>query len=234
LLKELNSSKDKFFSILAHDLKGPFQGILGYTDILKTEYDSLGDEEIKGLVASLHSVTRNVYNLLEGLLEWSRAQTGRIEYNPTLFMLSEEANNVVQLLKESAVAKEIVFSSTIDNSIKVYADRDMVNTILRNLVANAIKFTNVGKSVKIVAEKRTDNVVVSVIDSGIGMSHEEVGSLFRIDIHHTTLGTNGEEGTGVGLILCKELVQSNGGKIWVESEIGKGSKFSFNLPSSKK
>jgi signal transduction histidine kinase len=182
----------------------------------------------------LYSVTRNVYNLLEGLLEWSRAQTGRIEYNPTFFMLSEEANNVVQLLTESAVVKEIVFSSTIENSIKVYADRDMVNTILRNLVANAIKFTNNGKIVKIVAEKRANDVVVSVVDHGIGMSQEEIQSLFRIDIHHTTLGTNGEEGTGVGLILCKELVQSNGGKIWVESEIGKGSKFSFNLPSSKK
>jgi signal transduction histidine kinase len=234
LLKELNSSKDKFFSILAHDLKGPFQGILGYTDILKNEYDSLEKEEVKVLVSSLYSVTRNVYNLLEGLLEWSRAQTGRIEYNPTFFMLSEEANNVVQLLTESAVVKEIVFSSTIENSIKVYADRDMVNTILRNLVANAIKFTNNGKIVKIVAEKRANDVVVSVVDHGIGMSQEEIQSLFRIDIHHTTLGTNGEEGTGVGLILCKELVQSNGGKIWVESEIGKGSKFSFNLPSSKK
>ncbi len=234
ILKELNSSKDKFFSILAHDLKNPFQGLLGYTEMLHTDYDSLTQEEVRESIASLHSVSRNVYRLLEGLLEWSRAQTGRIEYNPIIFKLSEEAEKVVELSKENALIKGISLSSEIDETILVYADRNMVSTILRNLVANGIKYTNEGSLVKIMATKRKHEVTITVCDEGIGMSKEEIDSLFRIDVHHTTLGTKGEEGTGVGLILCKELVQNNGGKIWAESELGKGSKFIFTLPSSKK
>ncbi|MCF6270959.1 MAG: tetratricopeptide repeat protein [Melioribacteraceae bacterium] len=234
LLKELNSSKDKFFSILAHDLKNPFQGLLGYTEMLHTDYESLTEDEIKESIASLYSVSRNVYSLLEGLLEWSRAQTGRMEYNPILFRLSEEAERVVKLLKENALVKGVSLSSELDETTLVYADRNMVSTILRNLVANGIKYTNEGNLVKILAEKRKNEVVITVYDHGIGMSQEEMDSLFRIDVHHTTLGTQGEEGTGVGLILCKELVNNNGGKIWVESELGKGSKFIFTLPSIKK
>ncbi len=234
LLNELNSSKDKFFSILAHDLKNPFQGLLGYTEILNTEYDTLTQGEVKESIESLYSVTRNVYSLLEGLLEWSRAQTGRMEYNPTLFKLSEEAVKVVDLSKENASFKQISLTSEINDTTMVFADRNMISTILRNLVANAIKFTNSGSFVKITATTSKEEVEITVLDKGIGMSQEELDSLFRIDIHHTTLGTNGEEGTGVGLILCKELVQNNGGKIWAESELGKGSKFIFTLPISKK
>ena len=234
LLNELNSSKDKFFSILAHDLKNPFQGLLGYTEMLHTDYNSLERDEVRESIASLHSVTRTVYNLLEGLLEWSRAQTGRMEYNPILFKLSEEVRKVVELSIKNATLKEISFTAEIDETIIVFADRNMVSTILRNLVANAIKFTNSGNLIKVIAEKKKNEIVVTVLDQGIGMSQEELDSLFRIDIHHTTLGTNGEEGTGVGLILCKELVKNNDGKIWAESELGKGSRFIFTLPSSKK
>ncbi len=175
-----------------------------------------------------------MYNLLEGLLEWSRAQTGRMEYNPILFKLSEEVRKVVELSIKNATLKEISFTAEIDETIIVFADRNMVSTILRNLVANAIKFTNSGNLIKVIAEKKKNEIVVTVLDQGIGMSQEELDSLFRIDIHHITLGTNGEEGTGVGLILCKELVKNNDGKIWAESELGKGSRFSFTIPSSKK
>jgi len=234
LLNELNSSKDKFFAILAHDLKNPFQGLLGYTEMLHTDYEDYTENEIRMSIASLHRVTRNVYYLLEGLLEWSRAQTGRIEYNPTLFKISEEAVKVVELLKENALVKAISLTLEFDEALVVYADRNMVSTILRNLVTNAIKFSETDNVVKIIAVKNTEEIVITVCDNGIGMSQEELDSLFRIDVHHTTLGTVGEEGTGVGLILCKELVDNNGGKIWAESEIGKGSKFMFTLPSSKK
>ena len=234
LLNELNDSKDKFFSILAHDLKNPFQGLLGYTDLLKNDYESLDEDEVRQSISSLHSVTRNVYQLLEGLLEWSRAQTGRIEYNPTFFAISEEIFEVLSLAKENAKAKNIKLNSVIENSIKVYADRNMVNTIIRNLVANAIKFSNSGDCIELSAKLEKSFLIITVQDQGIGMGPEEVNSLFRIDVHHTTLGTSGEEGTGVGLILCKELVESNKGKIWAESEVGIGSKFIFSLPVSKK
>jgi signal transduction histidine kinase/Tfp pilus assembly protein PilF len=234
LLKELNDSKDKFFSILAHDLKNPFQGLLGYTDLLKNEYDLLDENEVRESISSLHSVTRNVYQLLEGLLEWSRAQTGRIEYNPTFFAISEEVNDVINLSEENAKAKNIKVHSQIENSIKVFADRNMVNTIIRNLVANAIKFSNSGGTIEIITAQEKEFVIITIQDQGIGMGPEELNSLFRIDVHHTTLGTNGEEGTGVGLILCKELVESNKGKIWAESKVGVGSKFIFSIPVSKK
>jgi len=234
ILNELNSSKDKFFAILAHDLKNPFQGLLGYTEMLHSDYEEYSEDEIRMSIASLHRVTRNVYYLLEGLLEWSRAQTGRIEYIPILFKLSEEVLKVIELVRENAEMKAISLSVEFNDAVLVYADRNMTSTILRNLVTNAIKFSEAEGYIKISAEKNKDEVVITVCDQGIGMSQEEVDSLFRIDVHHTTLGTVGEEGTGVGLILCNELVQNNGGKIWVESEIGKGSSFIFTLPSSKK
>jgi signal transduction histidine kinase len=234
LLKELNSSKDKFFSILAHDLRNPFQGLLGYTEMLKEDFEDLSREEAKESVNSLYNLSRNVYNLLEGLLSWSRVQTGRIEYTPTLFQLNEEVNKAINLLSENAARKNITLVSSVDNSIMVYADRNMIYTIFRNLIANAIKFSHEKTEVKITAEKKQQEVEIAIIDHGIGISEESMDNLFRIDVHHTTLGTDGEEGTGVGLILCYELVKKNKGKIWVESELGKGSKFIFTLPSSKK
>ncbi|NOX17905.1 MAG: tetratricopeptide repeat protein [Chlorobi bacterium] len=233
LLTELNNSKDKFFSIIAHDLKNPFMGLLGYTELLYKNYDSLSEEDIKEAVKSMYNMSRNLFDLLEGLLEWSRAQTGRMEYNPSLFKLIEESTNVVELFIGNATEKRITLVNDIPQSLLLYADRKMVNTILRNLVANGIKFTKPGGSVKICAEETEKEVTVCVEDTGIGMSEEELGSLFRIDIHHTTLGTENEAGTGVGLILCRELVKINRGRIWAESEINKGSKFKFTLPKKK-
>ena len=232
-LKESNATKDKFFSIISHDLKNPFQALLGYTSMLDESYGTFSQIEVKESISSLNNLTKKVYNLLEGLLEWSRAQTGRIVYNPTFFNLSEEASQVIQLSQANALMKNISLSIEFD-TILVFADRNMVSTILRNLVMNAIKFTRGGGFVKIVAEKNNNDVIVTVLDNGIGISQEEINTLFRIDTTLTTLGTNGEQGTGVGLILCKELVQSNGGKIWVESDVEKGSKFIFTLPNSKK
>lgn len=233
LLKELNSSKDKFFSILAHDLKNPFQALMGYTDMLHDDFDEFSMDEIKSSINSLKNISHNVYNLLEGLLDWSRAQTGRMEYNPTIFKLSEESKSVVELYKQTAISKNINLSTEIDDSINIYADRNMIKTIIRNLVANGLKFTNENGSVKILAEKSKTEIKVIVEDIGIGMSQEIVANLFRIDIHHTTLGTEGEVGTGVGLMLCYELIKHNKGKIWAESELGKGSKFIFTLPVLK-
>jgi len=233
LLKELNDSKDKFFSILAHDLKNPFQALMGYTDMLNDEFDEFSNEEIKNSIKSLQKISHNVYDLLEGVLEWSRAQTGRMEFNPTLFKLSEEANSVIQLYNQNAMNKGISLTSEVNESINIFSDRNMIKTIIRNLVANGLKFTNNGGFVKILAEKTKNEIKVIVEDSGIGMNQNVVDNLFRIDIHHSTTGTEGEVGTGVGLMLCYELVKHHNGKIWAESQLGVGSKFIFTLPIEK-
>ena len=230
LLKELNSSKDKFFSILAHDLKNPFQALMGYTDMLNEDFDEFSNEEIKNSINSLQSISHNVYDLLEGVLEWSRAQTGRMEFNPLLFALSDEVNSIIELYKENANSKGIKLISQIDSQISLFADSNMIKTIVRNLVANAIKFTQNGGSIKILAEKTKSDIKIIVEDTGVGMTQEIIDSLFRIDTNHTTKGTNGEVGTGVGLILCYELVQLHKGKIWAESELEIGSKFIFTIP----
>jgi signal transduction histidine kinase len=234
LLKELNSSKDKFFSILAHDLKNPFQVLIGYTDLLQDSFEEFSKDEIKTAITSINSVSHNVYKLLEGLLEWSRAQTGRMEYTPTQFKLSVEANSVLELYSQNSTSKGISLVSKIDESINLFADKNMINTILRNLVSNGIKFTKRGDSVSILSECSVNEIKIIVEDTGIGMSEKVVDSLFRIDIHHTTLGTEGEIGTGVGLMLCSELVKLHKGSIWVESKLGRGSKFIFTIPISIK
>jgi len=231
ILEELNDSKDKFFSILAHDLKNPFQALMGYTDMLSEDFDQFSNDEIKNSIQSLQSISHNVYNLLEGVLEWSRAQTGRMEFNPTNFILAEELNSIIELYKHSADAKEIKLITEVDPTVSLFADRNMIKTILRNLVANGLKFTKSGGSVKIIAQKHKNEVQIIVADTGIGINSKVIPTLFRIDSHHTTKGTNGEEGTGVGLMLCFELVKQHKGKIWAESELGKGSKFIFTIPS---
>ncbi|PIQ08802.1 MAG: hypothetical protein COW71_09870 [Ignavibacteriales bacterium CG18_big_fil_WC_8_21_14_2_50_31_20] len=230
LLKELNSSKDKFFSILAHDLKNPFQALMGYTDMLNEDFDDFSEEEVKNSIKSLQNISHNVYDLLEGVLEWSRAQTGRMEFNPLLFALSVEVNSIIELYNENANSKGIKLISEIDSQISLFADRNMIKTIIRNLIANAIKFTKSGGSVNILAEKNKSEIKFIVADTGVGMTQEIIDSLFRIDTNHTTKGTNGEVGTGVGLILCYELVKLHKGKIWAESRLGIGSKFIFTIP----
>jgi len=228
-LVDLNANKDKFFSIISHDLKSPFSGLLGLTKMLDEEFDEITDEEKKEMIKQLHSSSNNIYELLEGLLEWARMQSGTIKFEPKLIDISSSGNSVAKLLELNAGKKNIKFSSGLNNAI-AYADENMVKTVIRNLVTNAIKFTNNGGIVKIYSEEENNYQKIIVEDSGIGMSEEDLSKLFRIEIHHTTKGTNKESGTGVGLILCKDLVEKQGGEIWAESEIGKGSKFIFTLP----
>ncbi len=229
--KKLNSDKDKFFSIISHDLRSPFNGIMGIVSLLKNEIENLTKNEIEEAVTLLDNSVNGVYNLLNGLLEWSRVQTGRIEFEPEVIELAEKCNCVTALMKTNASAKNISIINTIGADIRVLADKNMLNTILRNLVSNAIKFSRGNGIIKYSAIVEETTTTVTVADSGIGMSEEDKEKLFRIDIHHTTVGTQNESGTGVGLILCKELVEKNGGKIWVESEVRKGSQFSFTLPN---
>ncbi|MCF6271027.1 MAG: HAMP domain-containing histidine kinase [Melioribacteraceae bacterium] len=229
-LREVNANKDKFFSIVAHDLKSPFVGLLGISEMLDTDYDDFDEKEKRELIRSLYDISKNTFELLEGLLEWARAKQGRMDYNPEKFNLFQVADSLANLLKANAFKKEITLHNSVDINAMVYGDRDMVATVLRNLLANAIKFTPQNGIININAKIENNLMEVSVRDSGIGMSQESIEKLFRIDVNHTTLGTNDEKGTGLGLILCKELIEKHGTNIWVESELGNGSLFVFTLP----
>jgi PAS domain S-box-containing protein len=230
-LVELNATKDKFFSIIAHDLKSPFQGILGYTDILLNEFKTLDDDEKIEFVHSVYNLTQGAYKLLENLLHWARLQTGNIIFNTDFFNLSEALKPQIYLMQESAKKKNIIVKSSIDRKIFVIADLDMLQTIVRNLISNSIKFTNPGGEISVTAEDLNDNIKICVEDTGVGMSKENIQKLFRIEKSFSTKGTEKEEGTGLGLLLCKEMVDMHKGEIWAESEPGKGTKMFITIPS---
>ncbi len=229
-LKEANQSKDKFFSIIAHDLKSPFQGLLGYSQILSTEYETLSEEEKKLFISSIDELSNSAYKLLENLLEWSRLQTGKMVFNPEQLNLFVELFPTLSLVKQTAWNKEIELTYSIDSSIFVQADKNMLSTIVRNLISNSIKFTNSGGNIMVASKLVNNFVEISIADSGIGMRKEDLEKLFKLDKTISTKGTANEEGTGLGLLLCKEMINQHGGKIWVESELGKGTTFFFTLP----
>lgn len=229
-LQELNATKDKFFSIISHDLKGPLNSLTSFSGLLINHTDSLSKEDIQMLAKDLDKSVKNLFALLENLLEWSRSQTGNIEFKPEPFDLATVLEENKALLQTQAQNKKIVLQNTNQSSIPVRAHKHSVNTVIRNLVSNAIKFTPEGGAVTLRAQLGKDQVKVSVTDTGVGMSPEIVSKLFRIDTKHSTKGTADEKGTGLGLILCKEFIEKNGGRIGVESTPGKGSVFFFTLP----
>lgn len=230
--KELNAYKDKFFSIVAHDLKSPFQGLLGITSILNEEFDNLTNEQVKHFLDVMKGATRNVYNLIDNLLEWSRLQTGKFPFTPEILNLYEETLYVKNLLELNLASKKIVMTVNISEDVFIFADKKMLHAILRNLSSNAIKFTNEGGAISISAKENNSFAEISVSDTGVGISPEDLESLFRIDKQLSTRGTNDEEGTGLGLSICKEMILKHNGTIHAESEINKGSKFIFTLPLS--
>jgi signal transduction histidine kinase len=229
-LQQLNSTKDKFFSILGHDLKGPLNSLTSFSGLLINHTDSLSKDEIKMLAKDLDKSLKNLFALLENLLEWSRSQTGNIEFKPEPFDLHTLLDQNVELLKTQAQNKNIVLSDVSRAGIEIRAHKHSINTVIRNLVSNAIKFTPEGGAVTVNAQLGQDEVMVSVSDTGVGMSEDVIAKLFRIDAKHSTKGTADEKGTGLGLILCKEFVEKNGGRIGVQSEVGQGSVFYFTLP----
>jgi PAS domain S-box-containing protein len=229
-LLRLNADKDRFISILGHDLKSPFNNILGFSEVLVEDIRNLDIDEIEEIAGNINKSAKITNNLLEDILMWARTQQGSIAFKPQNLSLSPICSNILEILNPSAYAKNItVFDSSVDH-IHVYTDADMLKTILLNLVSNAIKFTNTGGKITINAEQNSENVIISVSDNGIGISPYDLVKLFDISEVLTTKGTAGETGTGLGLLLCKEFVEKNGGKIWVESEVGKGSQFKFTLP----
>ncbi|MCD4736378.1 MAG: tetratricopeptide repeat protein, partial [Bacteroidales bacterium] len=229
-LRSANATKDKFFSIIAHDLTNPFNAILGFSRLLLDQFEVYNEEERKGMLENIYKATDISYRLLQNLLEWSRAQTGKLEIHPERIDLSILANENISLFKSMAQSKKIRMISEVDYNTIVFADRNMINTVLRNLIYNALKFTPENGKVKVTAEKQNGNYIISVLDNGIGIDEGDIPKLFRIDQQVKRKGTANEEGTGLGLILCREFVEKNGGTIFVESETKKGSKFSFSLP----
>jgi len=231
-LKLLNNTKDKFFSIIAHDLKNPFITLLGFSELLLSDYADLSDDERIYYINEMKKSADISHSLLQNLLQWSRSQTGRIEFNPQNVDLLKLVSGIIDLLKASAERKEISISYNISPGLFVVADEDMLKTIIRNLLTNAIKFTQKGGLVTVETEFNGNYVNIIVKDTGVGMSNKVKENLFRMDISQTTFGTDNEAGTGLGLLLCKEFVEKHGGKISVQSELNKGSLFKFNLALS--
>ena len=229
-LKQLNATKDKFFSIIAHDLRNPFITLLGFSDLLISDFGELTDEEKIYYITEMKKSAEISHNLLQNLLQWSRSQTGRIEFNPQKLDLHDVISSNVELLKASAERKQIKILSEIPKLTYVSADEDMLNTIIRNLLTNSLKFTNKDGKIEINCIHQNSNFQIFISDTGVGMNDKVKANLFRLDVSQSTFGTENEAGTGLGLILCKEFVEKHGGTISVESEVGKGSKFCITLP----
>lgn len=229
-LSELNIAKDRFFTIIAHDLKSPISALMNIIEMMVESYESFEKEEMIGILGQMSKSSKSVYNLLENLLLWSRIQTGRTVYNPDLVDLNFIINENISLLLLNAKEKSIELVNNLNTNINVLCDIGMIQTVIRNLISNAIKFTNENGKININLSESKEFYILSIADSGVGMNQESVDKLFRIDVNHSTLGTKNEKGTGLGLIICKDFVELNGGTIWVESTEGLGSTFSFSIP----
>jgi len=230
-LEELNASKDKFFSVISHDLRTPFNAIIGFSELLWKNVHEFTTAEIKKIAEDLYRTGKETFELLTNLLEWSRSQRGKIEYKPSRLILKDLVHHALKIHEEYAKKKDIMISVTIPDAMAVFADENMVMTILRNLVSNAIKFTRPGGSVRIRSEKKNKTIHISVIDNGIGIDSEHLDHIFSLNKTIASSGTSGEPGSGLGLLLCKEFVEKNKGRIWVESTAGAGTTFVFTLPT---
>jgi signal transduction histidine kinase len=229
-ISNINKQKDKFFSIIAHDLRGPFTGFLGLTELLAEEIEELDKNEIQFAAVNMRKSATNLNRLLDNLLEWSRMEQGLIPFSPKENNVAEIVSECVAPLQETASKKDITIESNINQNITIFADQNILQSVIRNILTNALKFTPRNGIVKIEAREDSGNTIISIADNGIGMDVKMVENIFHLDIKTNRTGTENEPSTGLGLILCKEFVEKHAGKIWVESEEGKGSTFSFNFP----
>jgi signal transduction histidine kinase len=231
-LRELNFNREKFFSIIAHDLRSPFNSILGFSSILKGNVHEFETEIIEKYVGLIHEASIRTYSLLENLLEWSRSQTGQISFSPKNISITELFNEQLAILNENIKAKNLSIISNYHN-IEAYADQNMLMVIIRNLLSNAIKFSNPYSKLKLCASNTEQQTIISISDEGTGMSNERLATIFSPNNISTETGTMGEKGTGLGLMLCKEFTEKHGGTIDVESTLGKGSVFTIKLPKDR-
>jgi len=229
-LKNSNITKDKFFSIIAHDLKSPFQSIIGFSELLVEKIKLKEYDNIEQFGDIIQNSSQRAMNLLLNLLEWARSQTGKMEFKPESVDMVELINDTIDLINDSATQKSIKIEKHLQSDVFLVVDKAMIATVLRNIISNAVKFTDENGEILIKTFSNHDNFIISVSDNGIGIDKANAAKLFRIEESFSTVGTHDESGTGLGLILCKEFVEKHGGRIWVESEVRKGSKFSVELP----
>ncbi|MFH1197932.1 MAG: ATP-binding protein [bacterium] len=229
-LREANATKDKFFSIISHDLKSPFTELLGFSEVLFKSYNTLADEDRKEFIKEIYDSSRKTFKLLENLLMWSRSQRGEIELKPEKININDLADEIIELYRSIAGQKNIIITKKIDENVTAFADRNTITLVLRNLVNNAVKFTNQGGTIQIDGKPGNDKVEISVHDSGVGIPKEFLDKIFRPDFSNKKIRNSPNKGSGLGLVLCKEFVDKNSGEIWVESEFGKSTTFAFSLP----
>ena len=229
-MEALHQTQNKLFSIIAHDLRSPFINILGLSDILLDNVKKSADPESEKCSELINSTAKNTLNLLDNLLNWAKSQTGELGFSPEKIKLSEEIQEIIGLKMANAKSKNISLKYSPSLDIELVTDKNILGTILRNLTANAIKFTNIGGHIEVVTTANEQQVEISVNDNGVGMTAETIRKIFDLSTNVTLPGTANENGSGLGLVLCKEFVEKLGGKLWVESEVGKGSNFKFMLP----
>jgi PAS domain S-box-containing protein len=228
-LEVINKNKDMFFSIIAHDLRAPFNTLLGVTELISGNMDEMSMKEVKEISRVIHSSTNNLFKLIENLLSWSRLQMGVFQINPVKLSISEVINDVLEVVSYSALDKKIMIENRINN-FDAIVDEECLKTVVRNLLNNAIKFTNRFGNIILSSVELESHIQITIKDNGVGIKEGIIPKLFSISSKTSTIGTESEKGTGLGLILCKDLIEKNNGTIWVESQIGKGSEFSFTIP----
>ncbi len=232
-LEELNATKDKFFTIIAHDLKNPFNTVIGLSELLIKRYDTYDSNKIKEFIRQINKFSNNAYNLLEDLLKWAKSQTGRMEVKPEKVEVFELAIENMNLFQEKAEKKGVKINANVKMGLFAYIDKNMICTVLRNLISNSVKFTNSGDIINIEAKSINEHIEIMVTDTGIGVPEENLKKIFKIDSHISTQGTADEIGTGLGLIISREFVEKNGGTINVKSKEGNGTQFMFTVPVYK-
>lgn len=235
-LNKLNLTKDKFFSIIAHDLRSPFMSIFSAITMLMRRINSsqeLGRDDLNEVVSHLYDNSKAAFSLIDNLLVWAKTQTEDIKPEPSELKLRDIVEDNIDLFRENAISKSVAVVNNVNSQVLIYADNNMVKSIIRNLISNALKYTLKDGAVRIDTENKDDRVIIIVSDTGIGMTQKEISKVFRIDEKFWKRGTEGERGTGLGLVISKEFVEKNGGRMWVESEAGFGSKFFVELPATK-
>jgi len=232
-LQKLNLDKDRFISILGHDLRGPVNSIIGLMDILNTNMKDMKDAEIKEVIDLVSHSARNTSKLLDDVLLWATAKSGKMNFNPQKLNITENCQTIIELLQFTAKSKNIEVEMVSDPSLEVYADKNMLDTIIRNLISNAIKFTHDDGKIILKTQKDNEKTIISITDNGVGISTKDISKIFDKSQLFSSIGTNEEKGTGFGLKLCQEFVEKHDGKIWVESEVGKGTTFYFTMPNAK-
>lgn len=228
-LEELNKQKNRLFSVISHDLRNPFVGLLSLSKALAEKPQELSKQQVQDYSSLLHSSAKTLYSFINSLLKWANIQTGKMSYNPVKLNLCQAVSGMLNMVQGNILTKQIKVVNTLNDDLNVYTDENFLTSILENLMSNAIKFSNAGGVIELSAEKKDKFIEISIKDYGVGIHPDDLKKLFKLDQGFSTTGTMREEGAGLGLILCKDMVQKAGGEIWVESTEGEGSNFHFTV-----